>query len=462
MAKQELGRSPTFIVGCNGQRNALDVLVRREQCFSEQYSKNKPLCFNAKAFQKTHPKKAAIARQLGRKDADATLVSPMLIAIADGVSQIEEFGLDASELPNELLNQIEEQAVSQLLPGQETEEYSGPISMMREAYQATQSEGSTTVLTATMDNSTRIHGKLHPMIAICSIGDCEILVLRRNPEGRLHTAFHTEMQRVDGNAQCPLQLARVGPEIDPNFEEATMIEVIERGSAVHCVSAYEGDIVILGTDGVFDNLFAEEVVAICDEMLYQPPGEKFCPFSRSLLGKVAQRIVLECHSKTQPTANGAYADCPIGKGGKVDDTSCVVGEVVEWTEEHGEAWGQLRRRQWFKNFFTCGGALPSAEEEIVLDDKGYEYGTGARVRNYPTKPNASFSTYWGSFSEYNGSMASFSSMASGWGKAKDGEKMAAMYGKARPPPGSFAPRRTGAIHGDDEDDSDEEENCSIM
>ena len=39
----------------------------------------------------------------------------------------------------------------------------------------------------------------------------------------------------------PLQLARVDARIDPNFHEALTIEVIERGSAVHCVSAYEGD-----------------------------------------------------------------------------------------------------------------------------------------------------------------------------------------------------------------------------
>merc|ERR1719446_1535344 len=118
------------------------------------------------------------------------------------------------------------------------------------------------------------------MIAICSIGDCEILVLRRNEMGRLAPAFHTEMRRVDGNAQCPLQLARVDATIDPNFDPNTMIEVIERGSAVHCVSAYEGDVIILGTDGVFDNLFIDEVVAICDEMLYMPPSHKFRPLDR--------------------------------------------------------------------------------------------------------------------------------------------------------------------------------------
>merc|ERR1719453_1258116 len=202
-----------------------------------------------------------------------------------------------------------------------------------------------------------------------------------------------------------------------------MIEVIEKGSAVHCVSAYEGDIVILGTDGVFDNLFIDEIVAIANEMLYKPgAGGKFKPVDRTLLGQVAHKIVMMCHAKTQPGEDG-FKDCPIGKGGKVDDTSCVVGEVVEWTDEHGDAWANLRRRKWFRDFFTCGGALSSIDqEEYVLDDTGYEYGTGARVRNYPTKPNASFSTYWGSFSEYGSSFASLNSMASGWGMAREGDR----------------------------------------
>jgi len=421
--------------------------------------KNKPLCFNAKAFQKTHPQKAAVAKQLGRKDADATLVSPMLVAIADGVSQIEEFGIDASELPNELLNSLEEQAIAQLLPGQETEEYVGPISMMREAYESTSCLGSTTILSATMDNSTRIHGKLHPMVAVCSVGDCEILVLRRGQDGLLTQVFHTEMQRVDGNAQSPLQLARVDETVDPYFDPDTMIEVIERGSAVHCVSAYEGDIVILGTDGVFDNLFVDEVVAICNEMLMKPWGDtrKFKPLDRSALATTAKRIVLECHAKTQPTVGG-YLDCPIGKGGKVDDTSCIVGEVVEWTEAHGESWAQLRRRKWFRDFFTCGGAISAVDtEEIVIDESRLEYDNGARVRRYPTKPNASFSTYWGSFSEYNGSFASFSSLASGWGRVKEGDRTQAMHGY-RPDIAAMSRRRR-----EFEDEEEEEtRGCSVM
>jgi len=86
------------------------------------------------------------------------------------------------------------------------------------------------------------------MIAIITVGDCELIVLRRvkGPQGPLELVCHTEMQRIDGHAQTPLQLARVDDRIDPNFNEELSIEVIERGSAVNCVSAYEGDIVLMG------------------------------------------------------------------------------------------------------------------------------------------------------------------------------------------------------------------------
>merc|ERR1719218_555968 len=118
-----------------------------------------------------------------------------------------------------------------------------------------------------MDNSTKIHGKLHPMIAICSVGDCQVMILRRGYDGSLEPVFSTEMQRIDGNAQSPLQLARVDDSVDPSFDESLAIEVIEHGSAVHCVSAFLGDIVVAGSDGVFDNLYIDEIVGICQNMI---------------------------------------------------------------------------------------------------------------------------------------------------------------------------------------------------
>eukprot|EP00392_Amoebophrya_sp_AT5.2_P000524 g525.t1 len=73
---------------------------------------------------------------------------------------------------------------------------------------------------------TKVHGKTHPMIAVLSIGDCELLLLRRqSPQADLDTVFHTEMQRIGGNKQAPLQVARVDERIDEDFDEEIALEV---------------------------------------------------------------------------------------------------------------------------------------------------------------------------------------------------------------------------------------------
>jgi protein phosphatase PTC7 len=371
-------------VGTDKQRDILSEFQKREQHFTEEYQKNKPLCFSARAYQQTHPAKV----RMGCKDADATLTSPMLLGVCDGVSQLEEFDIDPSLLPQELLRTCEELATLQLMPDVNLtpqEQYRGPISLLKDAYEETEAFGSTTVLLAALDNSTRIHGKLHPMIAVLSIGDCELLMLRRT-NGRqsdLEAVFHTEMQRIDYNVQTPLQLARVDERIDEEFDESIALEVIEKGSAVHCVSAYEGDILILGSDGVFDNLFLDEIVEVCNELL--PPQHAangdFTPLPPSLLSQVAQRLVKESHAKSEVQSGGMYLDTPIGKGGKVDDTSVVVGEIVEWTDAHREIWRQVKSNRKWNSVLSCGGMQCGGVGNACSgydDDAGHHRG---RTRN---------------------------------------------------------------------------------
>jgi len=358
-------RSPTFFVGTEKQRGILQDFHRQEQQLAEAYAKNKPLCFNARAYQRTHPAKA----KMGHKDADATLESPMILGVADGVSQIEEFGIDASELPHQLLSVCEEIGMAQLVPEVQShseDAYRGPVPLLREAFESTDTLGSTTVVLAILDNSTKIHGKLHPMIAIITVGDCELLLLRRL-QGRaspLVTVFHTEMQRIDGHSQTPLQLARVDARVDPDFNDGISIEVIERGSAVHCISAYEGDVVIMGSDGVFDNLFLDEIADLCNAVLQPKPG-RFMPTHEALLGHLAQRIVQECHAKTVPGPGGQRPEAPIGRGGKMDDTSVVVAEVVEWTEAHSKMWTPAKRQWEWQNLITCGHGCNVDDDDDV-------------------------------------------------------------------------------------------------
>lgn len=223
------------------------------------------------------------------------------------------------------------------------------------------------------------------MLAVLAIGDCELLILRRCQGYRstLQAVFHTEMQRIEGNAQAPLQIARVDDRVDANFDERISIDVIERGSAVHCMSAYEGDILVQGSDGLFDNLFLDEIMDICNEYLPPRRGHQFAPTNPDILEEIARRIVAECHNKTKPGEYGQPRDCPIGKGGKVDDTCCVVGEVIEWTELHSQVWTRPRKmdaqnsiKSFFYNLssglFRCNG---SEEDDGSEYDSGSEFGS---------------------------------------------------------------------------------------
>mmetsp|Transcript_41346 Transcript_41346/g.88819 ORF Transcript_41346/g.88819 Transcript_41346/m.88819 type:complete len:410 (+) Transcript_41346:117-1346(+) len=379
------GRSPTFLVGTERQRHNLEQLHRREQHLAEQYQKNKPLCFVSGTYQQTHPAKA----QSGHIDADVTLVSPMLLGVADGVSQIAEYGLDPSKLPKQLLKACETLAIEQLVPdGMKMKEgaYAGPAALMKQAFLNTEALGSTTALLAILDNNTTIHGKPHPMLAVLSVGDCEILVLRwspgdmNDPVPGLKAIFHTEMQRIEGHAQCPLQIARVDDRIDPNFDERIPLEVIEHGGALHCVSIYEGDIVLMGSDGVFDNLFLDEVVDICNEIIVRDPTGKFEPTEQALLQEAAIRVVEACHNKTRPDRFGQYQDTPIGRGGKRDDTCCVVSEVVEWTKARSDAWQRRMSQRRWHSLLTCGGSFDESDAVLGDEEEDVEYRCSALNR----------------------------------------------------------------------------------
>ena len=69
-------------------------------------------------------------------------------------------------------------------------------------------------------------------------------------------------------------------------------------------------------------------------------------YSEAQLRGLAQHIVEQCHAKTRPMVNGLLPEAPIGRGGKKDDTSCVVAEVVEWTEELQKLWEPEPAEAW--------------------------------------------------------------------------------------------------------------------
>jgi protein phosphatase PTC7 len=96
------------------------------------------------------------------------------------------------------------------------------------------------------------------------------------------------------------------------------------------VPVAEGDIIIAGTDGLFDNLFDEEIVKIAEETLEQA-FDKNRPFASSLSEKIVRRAISSSLDSSVKSPFSVQAN-KIGRtysGGKPDDTTVIVSLVVK-------------------------------------------------------------------------------------------------------------------------------------
>ncbi|RZC90651.1 hypothetical protein C5167_028483 [Papaver somniferum] len=169
---------------------------------------------------------------------DAFLVSNFnggVLAIADGVSGLSlrlnfrwaEKNVDPSFFPKELM------ANASYLIDKEEVEYEPQILLGR-AHAATSSRGSATVIVAMLEKT--------GVLKIANVGDCGLRVLRK---GRLIFATTPQEHYFD----CPYQLSSEA--ISQTYLDAT----------VSNIDVMEGDKIIMGSDGLFDNVYDHEIVS---------------------------------------------------------------------------------------------------------------------------------------------------------------------------------------------------------
>jgi len=306
---------------------------------------DRPLGFRAAVYQEVHLARAAA----GQTHAGATMASPVLLGVSNSV-QTAGLPVGSSAFPRDLLHKCRDIAEAQLLPDEtraQQEAYSGPIALLQEAYASTTSCGRSTVLLATMDNTSRIHGVVRPMLGLISVGDSGLLLLRRRRTraNRFEIGFCTEPHCGKGLPETVQRLAPASNAQGPS-SDSDECHAISQRSMVKCLSTREGDIVILGSSTIFEALDTEELASICNEVLNRRPGllrsPSFGPHEKTmpdlsdacaLLHEVAERIVFTAHAKAPPTEDMHTA---------MDDASVVVAEVlpqdkVRGTQESGNS-----------------------------------------------------------------------------------------------------------------------------
>ena len=229
---------------------------------------------------------------------DAATVTENFIALADGVGGWADSGVDPANYSRTLCKNIR----GLILYDGGQRYMCNPRLLCEEAAKMTTEMGSATCVIASLD-------KEAPVIYTSNLGDSGYLLLRMSDEesSDLLTVFRSVEQTHGFN--FPYQIGTGGD--DPNKADATL----------HSVQ--HNDIIVIGTDGLFDNLFDDQI-----KDLIKP----FMQGTRDLNdpSKVADVIAESAEQKSRdsnylsPFAKAAQEQMYSYMGGKQDDITVAV------------------------------------------------------------------------------------------------------------------------------------------
>ncbi|KAI8375311.1 phosphatase 2C-like domain-containing protein [Choanephora cucurbitarum] len=150
----------------------------------------------------------------------------------------------------------------------------------------------------------------HQELRIANIGDCGISVIRQN-----NYIFRSEEQQHAFN--FPYQLGTSSPDRPKDAQSFT-------------VAVEKGDIIIMGSDGLFDNLFDKEILSIVRSLVSKKRITSIEP--QTISDALAERAKAVSHSKIDvdsPFQARAVSEGLYYQGGKVDDISVLVAIVKD-------------------------------------------------------------------------------------------------------------------------------------
>ena len=197
-----------------------------------------------------------------------------------------------------------------------------------DASQMTVSYGSSTILLAVCRNS---------LLYTYCLGDSSFIVLRRRDEGNYLTTVYRSVEQQH-SFNCPYQLSNLPKPIA--YEElvakgfGTLVSLLKRSSKTMNDSPFDadteiiplkvGDIIIAGSDGLFDNLYDQDIIKTTEFAL-----ERFAEpslFAKNLSVILAEKAISKGwdNNYRSPFARNAGKAGKKFVGGKLDDTTVIV------------------------------------------------------------------------------------------------------------------------------------------
>lgn len=217
--------------------------------------------------------------------------------VADGVGAWMEQGIDAGIYSRRLASYLKHAC--------EKHKIQDPLEMLQEAYSRISEDdikGSTTICILSFQPSTSV-------IHACNLGDSGFLVFR---QGQL--LLRSSIMQHGPNHPYQLGSNRDTP------EDSELIKF----------SALPGDVVVMGTDGLFDNLHIDEIILFVQSLIRKRHKEKVHPIS-SFSQELAELLL---NAAVEASADPEKY-CPFNTnstqplGGKLDDITVLIAQVVE-------------------------------------------------------------------------------------------------------------------------------------
>mmetsp|Transcript_25438 Transcript_25438/g.58588 ORF Transcript_25438/g.58588 Transcript_25438/m.58588 type:complete len:532 (-) Transcript_25438:95-1690(-) len=296
-----------------------------------------------------HPEKGG-----GNNGADSFYIdaTSSSMGVADGVGEWEwRFKCSARAFADELMEGCK-QAARRVEAPMARKMGSTVVEMLGYGHESTRSFGAATALVA------RLGGDDNSTMGVACLGDAALLHLRPEKVGQQRTSYRrlTRTKEQQHTFNCPFQLARLPvkedfPQLLREGKEALVsaVEKSKKGkqdqpedAEWYVFQVQRGDLLILGTDGLFDNLYDQDISELADHAvspfevdgLAQADGEVQCRYETELSSRLASALSKAAFSRSMsragktPFADHARQVGMYHTGGKMDDITCVCAWIV--------------------------------------------------------------------------------------------------------------------------------------
>ncbi|ETL93828.1 hypothetical protein, variant 2 [Phytophthora nicotianae] len=307
-------------------RMALRALGRRHDCMrlarrwlSAERKVRPALRLESGACGLPHPQKRATGGE------DAWFISGNTVGVADGVggwarkvidyayifcmyvvlSWLCDQGIDSGEYSRTLMNSAKRTVTASDKPPT-------PLQVLTVAHRSAQCPGSSTACIVQLKDLS---------LQAINLGDSGFLLCRLQPDKAEGGALRWQVVHETPNQchyfNCPYQLG-----FGANGDKPEMGEVYD-------LETQEGDVIVLGTDGLFDNLFPKQIASLLDTVLPSTPELDHHSMEKvaSCIAHTAHKAAKGTKSKT-PFAVAAQQAGYEYLGGKMDDITVVTSLVT--------------------------------------------------------------------------------------------------------------------------------------